>query len=269
MVVILPVHGMGEANLDYAEPLRASLQKALGARFWHDVVFEPIFYQDVIQQHQYAVWSRMRLEGKMAWSDLRKFMLFAFSDAATLEHHSDHPDSAYVLAQAKIRATLDSALGKAGGDAKTPVVVVGHSLGCQVVSNYIWDAQQTKPAGVWLHQPLPSGEAGTLRDRFLRFRTLRLMLTTGCNIPLFVAGLNRIDPFKRPTTAFEWHNFYDKDDVLGWPLRPLSAAYRAIVKKDTEMNSGGLFQSWNPLSHNGYWTDPDFINPAAKLIKAI
>ena len=37
-------------------------------------------------------------------------------------------------------------------------------------------------------------------------------------------------------TSF-WHIYYDEDNVLGWPLKPLSDEYRNRVK-DHEMNAG-------------------------------
>jgi len=60
--------------------------------------------------------------------------------------------------------------------------------------------------------------------------------------------------------TFRWLNFFDADDVLGWPLRPLSVPYAQMVT-DVEVNaSSGLFSdllyAWNPLSHSHYWKTP-------------
>ena len=64
-------------------------------------------------------------------------------------------------------------------------------------------------------------------------------------------------------------NYYDPDDALGWPLKPLSKEYANLVNKDIPMNSGGFFTSWTPFSHGSYWKDKDFLTPVAKLIKSI
>ena len=61
-------------------------------------------------------------------------------------------------------------------------------------------------------------------------------------------------------------NFFDADDVLGYPLKPLSPSYGNAVSEDIEINVGGLFTSWNPISHTEYWTDNDFTEPVARLI---
>ncbi|NIQ25048.1 MAG: hypothetical protein GTN88_00295, partial [Gammaproteobacteria bacterium] len=63
-----------------------------------------------------------------------------------------------------------------------------------------------------------------------------------------------------------WLNFFDPDDVLGYPLKPLSPEYRRAVSRDITINVGGIAASWNPLSHSKYWTDNDFTKPVAKFI---
>ena len=76
-------------------------------------------------------------------------------------------------------------------------------------------------------------------------------MTTGCNIPLFVAAHDPVVPIDPPATGFEWHNYYDPDDVLGWPLAGLGDDYGRLVT-DHPINAGGsvldwFLKSWNPL----------------------
>lgn len=61
----------------------------------------------------------------------------------------------------------------------------------------------------------------------------------------------------------EWVNYYDEDDVIGYPLKTLNGAYRKVVKADRGVNAGGLLSAWNPASHLGYWTDNDVTTPIA------
>ena len=56
-------------------------------------------------------------------------------------------------------------------------------------------------------------------------------------------------------------NFYDKDDVLAFPLKGVNEAYRKAVTKDIAVNVGGLLTSWNPLSHLNYDSDNEVITP--------
>jgi hypothetical protein len=104
-------------------------------------------------------------------------------------------------------------------------------------------------------------------------RTVQRLNTTGCNIPIFVAGHKNIQAISPPSQDFKWHNFFDEDDVLGWPLRPLSPSYEQLVD-DIAVNAGGglvgtLVKSWNPFSHNQYWTDSEVTSHLATAVKQL
>ena len=79
-------------------------------------------------------------------------------------------------------------------------------------------------------------------------------------------------PFKFPGESLnsaeaakaKWINFYDPDDVLGYPLRQINHKYAFI--EDRHINAGGILTSWIPLSHSVYWTDNDMIKPATDFI---
>ena len=112
---------------------------------------------------------------------------------------------------------------------------------------------------------------------FKRMERLAGMITFGCNIPLFTFAHHTVVPITFPAAQLSpsvkakarWFNFYDPDDVLGYPLRPINSAYRNVVNKDIAINVGGLFSSWNPLSHGAYWTDNNFTKPVARFISSI
>ncbi len=111
---------------------------------------------------------------------------------------------------------------------------------------------------------------------FEQLHTLAGIVTFGCNIPLFTLAFNEAVPITFPAaqlpdpgdvrTKAKWLNYYDPDDVLGYPLKAINDAYDDVVDEDKSINVGGLFSSWNPLSHNKYWTDNDFTKPAAEFI---
>lgn len=66
-----------------------------------------------------------------------------------------------------------------------------------------------------------------------------------------------------------WLNFFDRDDVLGYPLKPTGPAYGAAVNEDLEINVGGWFKSRTPLSHNGYWESKDLARRLAGVIGSL
>jgi hypothetical protein len=157
-----------------------------------------------------------------------------------------------------VRDSLDS-LRQALGSTDAPIVIVAHSLGCHVLSNYIWDAQRR--TGFWKDKaPTP----------FQRLDTAAYFFTAGCNIPLFVSGLSKIEAIEPPNKDFQWINFYDRDDILGWPLKPLGDggdhSYGRVVTQDVAINVGWGPLSMTPLSHSRYWRSRSFLKPVAEAI---
>ena len=268
-LAVVMIHGMGETLPGYSADLRSRLTKGVPKAKQSALAFGEIYYQDILQANQQAVFDRMRPQ--INWMRLRKFLLFGFSDAASLAFQPDIAGSAYFLAQQAIQQKLGEVYAQAGAQPDLPVLLIAQSLGGHVISNYIWDAQQPAPqVGVW-KPPLPPVSDPKLDD-FQRLRSLVRLCTTGCNIPLFVAGHQPIVPIAKPTPAFQWLNFFDEDDVLGWPLRPLSAGYDALVE-DIDVNAGagvlGVLTSMTPLSHEQYWQDGDVVDRLVNEIKLL
>jgi hypothetical protein len=276
--ILLSIHGMGDTPDDFDVEFKNAIADQVGVSDWNRVYYDKIYYQDVLQDNQEVVFRQMRSRAEIDWVKLRKFMLYGFSDAAGLERRAQDANSPYQQVQKILLDTLDRAYDFVGGS--LPVVIVAHSLGCQVVSNYLWDAQRTNgaSAGVFKGSGPAGATAGSARDKFRRLRSLRYFFTTGCNIPIFVAGLaqNKIKAPKTSTAgyAIRWKNFYDEDDVLGWPMKPLSPDHRRAVYRDYEINANGGFLgtiagSWNPISHTGYWTDRDMLKPLARDVRSL
>ena len=261
------IHGMGRAKKTYAEALRRTLHKRLGESK-DDLHFESIYYEDLLSPNQMRVWDAC--SGTLRWKCLRRFLLFFLADAGALESRKSEPDSAYVRVQVRIASALYRACQNTGPNA--PLTLFAHSLGCQVVSNYLWDAQKHRKhgksnVGIWIDpckhvDDITGGrQLSACELNFIRGDTLRYLYTTGCNIPMFVAGHAEaaIEPIAPQDERFEWHNFYDNDDALGWPLQALCCSYRHLVC-DHQVNAGGgwrgwLLASWNPFSHGRYWRE--------------
>jgi hypothetical protein len=252
---LLIVHGMGVTTPDFHRELTDPLVRRLKGD-WDRIAWQPVYYQDALQGNQKLVLERMK--PRIRWEGLRELMLFGFSDAASLEHKKEEDDKPYFRSQSIILDALDAIFDEAGG--AIPLAIVAQSLGGQVTSNYIWDAQQAPHAyaGVW-RAPPSDAPSGSPRDVFRRCGTLQRLLTTGCNIPVFVAGHRDIMPIDRALLGeqFRWVNLFDPDDVLGWPLRELSPGYRELVE-DVEVNASGrsllgAFKSLTPGSHTQYW----------------
>lgn len=269
---LITVHGMGTTPENYNAELIEELKDRLGTKF-DDLHVGSVYYQGILQPNEDRVWKKV--SRRVKWDDLRKFLLFGFADAAGLETGKESLSSVYSLAQTSIARELylaRQAIGQTG-----PVIILAQSLGCQVVSCYFWDAQRARAGkdvsiGIWqnikaFEIPIADIKSLTPEDiLFLQGSSFRSFVTTGCNIPIFVAAHARTEilPIK-PNDHFEWNNYYDRDDVLGWPLEDLSTEYAAVVK-DHRVNAGSsvfgwLLKSWNPLSHGQYWGDDEVLDP--------
>jgi hypothetical protein len=265
-IALLTIHGMGETPKNYHKLFLERVKTYVGKDAWKHVAFESIFYQDILQENQAEIFQNMKPH--IRWQGLRKFLMYNFSDAASLDYHKENVNSAYRRAQSRISNALRKVYEKCGRR-DVPVVILAYSLGCHVISNYIWDAQQPAPdAGVWTKDTPLKDEA---ESNFLQLHSLDHLITIGCNIPVFVAGYKRIKPFRKPNRTFKWLNLYDQDDILGWPLAPLSPDYRKLVK-DVPINANEnvsdlLLKSWNPYSHEDYFGDSAVVRSVGDAIK--
>ncbi|WP_431476582.1 hypothetical protein [Massilia eburnea] len=272
-VALLTIHGMGEQPLDYADDMRRALSHRMGAAF-ANVDVHSVYYQHLLKPNELDVWNRTRERATVRYEQLRKFILFGFADAAGLENRKEYDNSVYEQAQMEIARALLAILATRGPD--TPIVLLAHSLGCQVMSSFIYDAQKRAggglvSAGIWKPGRMADSLSAEQR-KFLQCGTVRSFVTTGCNIPVFVSAHQRMDvkPIIKPNPGFRWLNLYDPDDALGWPLQPLEGGYETLVE-DRVVNAGQgildfMTKSWNPLSHTAYWTDDEVIKPLANLL---
>ena len=258
-LAIIPVHGMGETQDDYHEDLMDGLIDRIGLVDWtKHIHYDPVFYQDTLQGNQSKIWQEMN-EYVLESTRLRRLMLFGFSDAGTLEYSAHHGQEEYIAVQQRIYDSFARSFA-AGGNTMIPVIVIAQSLGCQVMSNYIWDSQHKKG----LFKTTGNGQSNA--DKFTRLATCRHFVTTGCNIPMFVAGLKDIQCFKKPNPQFQWDNYFDSDDFLGWPISPLSKSHRDLGVRDHHINAGGFITSQTWFSHTKYWTDKDVLKPLERFI---
>ncbi len=256
-IIILTIPGIGTQKEGYAEKLKSGIQfyaedTNLDGNF--EIIECRPFAHTHIDENQMDMYNRMEeihdLGGVLG---LRKFVMQAFGDAVTFERNPMHPNSVYRNIHHFLKETIEEAnrIKKSYDDAI--LVVVCSSMGAHVLSSYIWDADH--------HQGIFEREHANAENNL---ENLRYMVTVGCNIPLFVSGYpeNQIIPFKVRNPRFEWDNYFDKNDVLGWPLQQLSAGYQIMVR-DHEINTG-----LSVGSHVRYLGHKNFTKPfTEKLIK--
>jgi hypothetical protein len=178
----------------------------------------------------------------------------------------------YDAIHAEVATTLGDLAAAAGEDA--PLCIIAHSLGTVIASNYLYDLQ-TERAG--RKRLVPTTVRTRMRATPLeRGETLAHLYTMGSPLALWTLrypdfGVPIAVPSPHleehhPGVAGEWVNFYDQDDLVAYPLKPLSDAYARAVTADCDVRLRGLLSSWNPLVHPWYWNDGRVIDPIARTL---
>lgn len=207
-----------------------------------------------VDNNQEELFNRLDKANKMGGIlSLRKFVLEAFGDGVTFERGAHLPDSTYRKIHTYLKGEIEEANSIIQGYEKAKLVIVGSSLGVHILSTYIWDADNGKN----IFENEPANNANNLSN-------LSFLASIGCNLPLFVSGMeeSQIKPFDGSKRAadFTWDNYYDKDDVLGWPLKQMSPEYDKLVT-DYQINTGLYIGS-----HVRYWKDNDFTKPFTRKL---
>jgi hypothetical protein len=275
---ILVVHGMGvQSEQEFAVAFIAEMRSRLAARGVTDadVEYGAGFWADLLNDRERALLDQMRAGGPLGYRRLRGFIVEALGDAIAYRRGTTDGDNFYYRLHARVRERL-AALRARLGDVDAPLVVVAHSLGSVIASDYVWDAQHPETGRAQGANP------------FERMETLAGLVTFGSTIPLFTLALPRVVAIAPPRASLglpdavravaRWDNYYDPDDVLGWPLKTIAPggplapgehAYADAVDADHAIEVGGPLTGWNPLAHTGYWGDRSFLEPVAARIAAV
>lgn len=262
-LAVLLIHGMGDQDQDYADDMVDEIKRriAVGGDP-SEVEFEPVFWADLLSTQQRELWDGINDQNDLDYSRIRRFVLNSFGDATAYQRVPDAIDGTYARVHRRIRESLER-LNRRMGDTNPPLLVLAHSLGCVMMSNYIYDQQH----------PTNKPVIGT--TPFEQMQTFCGFVTFGCNIVLFSLAHSRyvgmtFPPLGLPLSIVAeaaWLNYYDPDDVLGWPVKQLCPEYQQNTKiTDIAINVGGLLTSWNPASHLDYWEDNDLTKPIADKI---
>lgn len=261
-VGVLVIHGIGSQKKGFADDLIDEVNDRIetAGHSSSQIAWETVYWADITEPEQVAYLQRANADNDLDWYKLRKFVTSALGDASAYRMLPDNPPSStYARIHQRVSESV-TRLYTAGLDSQPkPMIVLAHSLGCHIMSNYIWDMQKQPDM--------------TLAP-FERMEKLTGLIMFGCNMPLFTFAHTAVKPITFPPTKLpkhlktlaKWENYYDPDDILGYPLKPINDDYRKVVDADIAINVGGLLSNWQPQSHTKYWTDNDFTKPVARYI---
>jgi len=265
-VGVLLVHGMGAIADDFAHDTIQELRERISGRGLNreEIAWQAVYWNPILSPRENQLWVDLAADNDLNWAKLRKFFISAFGTITAYQACVDRPDNIYQRIHSTVLDSIRELQAKLHGEDK-PLLVIAHSLGSVIMSNYIWDRQRGRD----------EGRFGT--TAFERMETLSGLVTLGSNIPLFTLACDPVTSIQFPPPRLpdalkkkaKWLNLYDSDDVLGWPLKPLSQNYAETVTEDIEVSVGNILTSWNPANHSAYWTDDGVIKPTAYLLASI
>lgn len=302
-VALLVVHGItnrhdiNEFHEQHVDPLERALRRRLEYEVngWEQskLIVRPGFYADKIGHNQDELWERYRRT--LEWDGLRSWVFRALADATSYAARRDGDlGDDYHAVHSALRQSLTELWESVKDDAEDAhLVILAKSLGVHVISDMIWDATGGARATLAEDQRQTLGNyrdgfGGPPRNPFESFKRLSLFVTTGCNVPLFISGIKDVMAFAKPRYSFEWHNLYDDDDLLGYPLRVLPSprptawpikqvagedqsiaraiavahAFKNVVTEDHHVRT-----AYTPVkAHTRYWTHKPFIRAMARSI---
>ena len=244
---IVVLHGIGRQSENFYKELETGLTKELDHLDVPDRNISGFLYADIAQPHQDRYWNSMDRKS-ISMDRFRKIFLHYFGDAGAYGTRPHDKKGNYRKIHGKLEQFLAGELNQLAEDGI--FIVLAQSFGGHVFSNFYWDYRKrmVKPR--------------RLKGFSERFR---LFITTGCNIPVFVAGLERPEPFPWPNPDFHWINIYDKDDILGWPLGPLGGGF-----SNSDFIEDRIVDSGLPLlSHMNYWTNRRSLKMIAEAIAEV
>jgi hypothetical protein len=263
-LAVVVVHGLGSQEPGYSEGLQRRVLARLAATGIDSagLAWEEICWADVVERRQRDYLERADAAGALRWDWLRTQVVRGLGDAAAYQRVGG-ATSTYVRIHDRIRDHVRALYADKLRSEPVPLVVLAHSLGSHMMSCYIWDTQKGLDTGADPHAP-----------PFERMEWLAGMITFGSTIPLFTFAHDPVKPIAFPGGALpprqreraQWLNFFDADDVLGYPLKPIGAEYDKAVSVDVEINVGGVLHALGPASHNEYWKDGDFVRPVADYL---
>src|SRR5688572_14306584 len=142
-IAVAIIHGIGVPDPGFADGMIAELRERLNDHLSVDgtsadeaVAFEPVLWAPVLQGRENILWEKIKASNSVDFVKLRRFIIDFAADALAYQP-TPHDQGAY-LGVHRIVAQAIKTLGEKAGP-KAPLVIIAHSLGTVIASNYLYD----------------------------------------------------------------------------------------------------------------------------------
>ncbi len=269
-LAIAVIHGLGSEEQYFSVELKHRIvEQYVQANENYsedDLVFQEIFWGDLISDSLSQLSEKVNYKKDLTYPGLRR----TFMDYLGVSHayRDGNRNDLYLAIHERVRINLQKlASHRRVDDATTPLVVLAHSFGSVIMSDFIWDMRQKQASSKGVVTGLTSFEQFDTLSGFITFGNPMALFAAqnpeAYNQPISIRGKAHTEDYQKRA---KWYNFYDKDDVVAYPLKGLNDAYDKAVDGDFEINVGSAATSWNPACHTGYWEDADFYKAVSKYL---
>ena len=271
-VGLLMIRGSGHSGFKRQDLFMGRLNEKLAKNGTdpEQVAHAVVDWYGPLQEQQEIVLQRIQKAGvRLKSKATRQLIMTNIGDLINYGGKPGFPHFGYDETHKKVHETMLNLKTQLPDDA--PLLIMATSMGTEIINDYILDRQ--KAAREKKVDPMGNSP-------FERFETLTGLFTLGNNLPIFAAShhIDEIRPIEFPSPHLSadlskvavWENYYDKNDSMGYPLKPLNDYFaNHAILKDIMINSGGPFTSWNFFSHFGYWRSRKLVKRLASYIKLL
>ncbi|MEW9701068.1 chemotaxis protein [Paenibacillus sp. SI8] len=258
-IAVAIIHGMGQQGPNFHEDMKRELVERIAALNPDiNLIVKGVFWADITDHLEKKLWHHTHAD-QLHWDKfpgLRQFVVHYFGDA--IAYQAIPPENGpcqddYIYDDIHLRyATCLQSLAEDAGE-NAPLCIIAHSLGTIISSNFFYDLQ---------HGKLSAKTAALINNchsRLVRGETLTHFYTMGSPIALWTLRFRDFGiPISVPAPGLqqlgigEWANFYDKDDLIAYPIKNLNPHYHQVVTEDMEVKCPGML-GWTPVSHTTYF----------------
>ena len=201
-VAVVFVHGIHTLEPGYEQAMQAAIKARLPQRLQGHVTFELVFWAEHVRRRQKLYRDAVAKQGLFRDGSFRRLVLQGLGDAAAYQKTKSYKNSAYYEIQSEVRKVIEKL--DAQGQPDRPLIFIAHSLGCHIVSSFIWDVNTIKnwdEARIARADEQEQAFANYLQggSPFRRLDTAAGLVMMGSNMPLFTFtfGPDRIMPITK------------------------------------------------------------------------
>lgn len=261
-LAIAVIHGLSSEEEFYSVELKHRITeryvKAAEGNLEDDLLFHEIYWGDLIKHEMESFRKKANYKQDLTYQSLREIL----TDTQVLSLLYTPDNSFYDSINNRIKDGLRKFSSHKRIDTEdTPLVVLAHSYGAVIMSHYIRQMQLDS-------KQLSNFESMKTLAGYITFGNPMALYSlntenSSLGLPCNIVG-EALEPSLKKRA--KWYNFYDKDDIVAYPLKGISEEFNQYVAEDLEINVGSAASSWNPNCHTGYWEDKDFYRPVADFI---